>query len=185
MAAMLDGTRARWRAASACAFARAVRAFPALAALLVLALLAQGAVAGAAWLGVKVADLYARGVLTEAKADGIEALVAVAFAPLLVALAILHDLARAAAIRFRVGAIRAAALGAFTLRRVPWSTLWGWGWREAASLAALLGGSVAAAALGGHGGLALVGLAFAHQATIAVRVGFRASWLAKALRAVG
>jgi hypothetical protein len=184
MAAMLDATRARWRAASAYAFARAVRAFPALTTLLVLAVAAQGAVAGAAWIAVKVADLYVRGVLTERAADSIEVFVAIAFAPLVVALAVLHDLSRAAAVRFRVGAIRAAMLGVVTLRRVPWSTLWGWSWRQGASLATLLGASAAAGALGGRGGLALVALAIVHQATIAVRIAFRASWLARALRTV-
>lgn len=183
MVAMLDGAGGCKRPVSYAA-ARAVRALPSLGALLILAVLAQVAAVGAGYLTAKVVDLYVRGVWSEARADGLELLVIVPFAPVLGALAIVHDLARAAAVRFRLGAVRAASLGAGAFRRAPWSTVWGWAWREGAALFALVAGSFVAGALGGRRSFALIVLTVAHQATIAARVALRASWLAKALRTV-
>lgn len=170
--------------AAAYAAARAVGAFPALALLLALAVVAQGAAVGIGYLVAKLVELFAASALREARADTIEALVVVPVALILGALAIVHDLARAAAVRFRLGAVRATSLAAQAFRRAPWSTVWGWTWREGASLSVVIGGAFVAGALGGRGGLALVVLTVAHQATIAARVALRASWLAKALRSV-
>jgi hypothetical protein len=170
--------------AAAYAAARAVGAFPALAVLLFVAVLAQAAAAGLGYLLAKLVELFAASALSEARAGTIEVLVVVPVALVMGALAIVHDLARAAAVRFRLGAARATSLAAQALRRAPWSTVWGWSWREGASLCVVIGGSLVAGALGGRRGLALVVLTVAHQATIAARVALRASWLAKALRTV-
>jgi len=184
MVAMLDRTGRRGGAAVGYAAARAMRALPALGALLLVTALIQAAAVGVAWLLLKVVDLCARETLDESRADWIEALVVAPFAPLLGAFAIVHDLARAAAIRFRLGAVGAATLAVAAFRRAPWSTIWGWTWRGGASLSLVLASALAAGALGGRPGFALVTLTIGHQATIAARVALRASWLAKALRTV-
>jgi len=182
MVAMVSRTSGRCTVAYAAA--RSVRAFPALAVLLGVALLAQGATVGAAWVSAKVVDLCVREASSEAGADLIEAMVLLPFAPLLGALAVVHDLARAAAVRFRMGAFGAASLAFHALRRSAWSTAWGYTWRQVASLSAVLAGAVAAGALGGRRGGALVILTVVHQTVIGSRVALRASWLAQALRAV-
>jgi hypothetical protein len=60
-----------------------------------------------------------------------------------------------------------------------------WASRAAIGLALLAFGALASEGLGGRGGLALVGLAAAHQVVVLARVALRASWLARALRLVG
>jgi hypothetical protein len=71
-----------------------------------------------------------------------------------------------------------------TLRREPLALTWSWAWRAAASLVPIVFGSLVAERLGGRGGLALVGLFGIHQTVVLSRVALRASWLAKAMRAV-
>lgn len=165
--------------------ARSVRAFPALSALLVVVLFAQCATAGAAWLSAKLVDMCFRDLSTEARADWVEALVLLPFAPILGALVILHDLARAAAVRFRMGAIRATAVAVRVFRRTPWSTAWGWTWRQGVSLSVVLVAGLLAGVLGGRRGVALMVLTVVHQTAIGSRTALRASWLAQALRTVG
>lgn len=183
MVVMVERSRGCKRAA-AYAAARAVGAFPALAVLLIVALLAQGAAVGVGYLIAKLVELLASSSLSEARAETIEMLVVVPVALVVGALGIVHDLARAAAVRFRLGAVRATSRAAQALRRAPWSTVWGWTWRAGAAVSLVIGGSLVAGAFGGRRGLALVVLVMAHQGTIAARVALRASWLAKALRTV-
>jgi len=64
------------------------------------------------------------------------------------------------------------------------SLWWSWAWRMLASVAPVLTGAAVAERLGGRGGVALVVLFALHQCVVVVHVGLRASWLAKALRAV-
>jgi hypothetical protein len=97
---------------------------------------------------------------------------------------VIQDVARAAAIRFRVRTVRALRLAWGALARGPASLLWSWGWRAAAGWAPVIVGAVVAGRLGGRGGSALVVLAVVHQLVALARVALRASWLAKALRAV-
>lgn len=59
-----------------------------------------------------------------------------------------------------------------------------WAWRGALGVVLVGLGALAAAALGGRGGAALWALFAAHQLVIFGRAALRASWLARALRAV-
>jgi hypothetical protein len=183
MVVMLERSSGCKRAA-AFAAARAVGAFPTLAVLLTVVVLAQGAAVGVGYLIAKLVELFASSALSEARTDTIEALVIVPVALIVAVLGIVHDLARAAAVRFRVGVLRALSLAAQAFRRAPWSSVWGWTWREGSSVCVVIGGALVAGAFGGRRGLALVVLTIAHQATVAARAALRASWLAKALRTV-
>ena len=137
--------------------------------------------------GLFVGEAMSQGLaprMGEARSDQLSVLVAGAIMVVAVVIGVVHDLARAAVIRYRVGAIRGAQLGWNTLRRTPASLVWSWSWRGVAALLPVAMGALVADGLGGHGGAALVALFAVHQAVIAARVAFRASWLAKALRAV-
>jgi hypothetical protein len=163
---------------------RALAAAPALLVLLVIMLSVQGLVGG---LGLAVAgalDSELSASFGEPRAD----LVVVAlllFVGLLVALlGVVHDLAQAAAVRFRGGAFGSlrSALGA--LRLAPFGTFWSWAWRALAAIVPVGVVALVAERLGGREGMALVVLVVLHQLTLLVRVALRASWLAKALRSV-
>ena len=97
---------------------------------------------------------------------------------------IAQDVARAAIVRFRVGGLVAMKLAAGALRRAPFSLFWSWGWRALASLVPLAFGYLVAERIGGVGGAPLFALAFVHQVVALSRVGLRASWLARSLRAI-
>jgi hypothetical protein len=146
--------------------------------------LVEGLVLGA---GVGVAyavEGWTHAALGEARAEQIAGALFIAFLGLTSAGGVVHDLARAAVIRFRVTGLRALGLGARTFRRSPVSLWWSWAWRMLASVAPVLTGAAVAERLGGRGGVALVVLFALHQCVVVVHVGLRASWLAKALRAV-
>jgi hypothetical protein len=95
-----------------------------------------------------------------------------------------RDLCSAAVIRFHVSGGRGLALGTRTLRLAPVSLGWSWAWRSLASLATLAVGAWVADRLGGRGGMPLFVLLVIHQSVVGSRVALRASWLARALRAV-
>lgn len=159
----------------------ALRALPSLAALFVLITTAQGAVAFLALLLGKLAETWTHDAVGESYSQRIAAGVVLFALPGIVALGVLQDLARAAVVRFRVGARRALHVAARSLKQAPGRWSWAWAWRVGAGLAAILGASAVATRLGGGGGVALVCLAAVHQAAIVVRIGLRASWLAVAL----
>lgn len=120
----------------------------------------------------------------EAKADQLALIVAgVTLLPLVV-VGVLHDLARAAVVRFRVGALRSIGLAWNTWRRAPVRSLWSWGWRALAAWVPVALGAFAAVRLGGRAGIALAALFGLHQAALLARAALRASWLARALRDV-
>ena len=96
---------------------------------------------------------------------------------------VMHDLARAASVRFRVSALRAWPVAFNALARSPASVLWSWAWRALAGWAPVGVGALVAARVGGRGGKALVVLFVVHQLVLIVRVAFRAWGLAMALRA--
>jgi hypothetical protein len=109
------------------------------------------------------------------------ALVASPLLPLTVA----HDLGRAAVVQQDLGAVHALTVGSRSLRRAPIALGWAWGWRALASLGLLVAAGAVADGLGGRDGWALLALTGVHQAVVLARVALRASWLARALRAVG
>jgi len=167
------------------ALLRAGQAFPAFAILLVLLGLGQGLAAAGAWAAQSLGEAWTRGALGEARAQQFGVGLALPFALSVAVLGVLHDLSRAAALRFRLPALPALVTAGRALRRHPAAVVWAWAWRSGASLLPVAGGAAVAARLGGRGGTALVVLALAHQAAAASRVALRASWLARALRAVG
>jgi hypothetical protein len=117
----------------------------------------------------------------DARADQIAALACLAVLFITAIAAVLHDLSRAALVRYRAGTFAAirAALGTF--RRVAFRVLWSWMWRAGASLALVLGVAAIVPRFGARG---FIVVALLHQLVAIARVSLRASWLARALRAV-
>jgi hypothetical protein len=159
-------------------------AFPAMVLLLVLVTLLQGLVVGAGAVVASAIEGWTHARLGEARAQQLEGAVLLVFLGLASVLGVIHDLARAAVVRFKVKGLRAFRLGARTMRLSLLTLWWSWAWRAIAAMAPVLAVAAAAGALGGRGGLALVFLAVLHQGVVGVRVALRASWLARALRAV-
>jgi hypothetical protein len=160
-----------------------LRRFRKMLVLLVIALVAQALVVG---IGVGVGSLvegWAHG-MGEATAGQLEGLVVVLFLFVASTVGVAHDLARAAVVRFDVRGVRALMLGARTLRLAPLPLWWSWAWRTLASVAPVVAVAAVAGRLDSHGGLAIFFLLVLHQSVVLARVAFRASWLAKALRAV-
>jgi hypothetical protein len=182
MIAMSDAAGARRRRPISRVWARALRAFPTLAILLVVMTLAESSAAGGAWLGVKLVDLWAHDAVGEARAEALEIAVCLTvLVPLAAVLGMVHDLARAAVVRYRVGAARALFLGVRAFRMTPWSLSWAWAWRAGLAWGVLLPASALADAAGSRSGGALLLLACVHESTIGARAAIRASWLARAL----
>jgi hypothetical protein len=167
------------------ATAIAIHRLPALALLAVAMGAAEAAIVGAGVLTSQLATALASNVVAQATAELVGGALGLAFVPVLLAIGVAHDLARAAVVRFRAGAMRAFFLGMRAWRAAPWTIAWAWSWRSALALAPVLLAAVLAMHIGGGGGIAsVVGLAIAHQATTALRVTLRVSWLAKALRSI-
>jgi hypothetical protein len=183
MIAMSDAAADRTRRRSiSFVWARAARAFPALAILLGVVTLVESSAAGGAWLGIKLIDVWAHDAWGEARAEAIEmALALAALVPLAAVLGVVHDLARASVVRYRVGAARALFLGARAFRLTPWSLSWAWAWRAGLAWGVLLPAAALADAVGSRSGGALVLIACVHESTIGVRAAIHASWMAKAL----
>jgi hypothetical protein len=182
MIAMSDAANRRRRRSISRVCARAVRAFPALAILLVVVTLVESSAAGGAWVAVKLIDVWAHDAWGEARAEAIEMAVCLAaLVPLAAVLGVVHDLARASVVRYRVGAARALFLGARAFRLTPWSLSWAWAWRAGLAWGVLLPAAALADAMGSRSGETFVLLACLHESTIGVRAALRASWMARAL----
>src|SRR5262249_35300877 len=78
----------------------------------------------------------------EARAEQLGWLTALLFLFVATVVGVAHDLARAAAVRFRVRALRAVQLGLNTLRRAPVSVTFSWAWRALASIAPIAVGAL-------------------------------------------
>jgi hypothetical protein len=177
-------TRSRTRAGLVRSLAGGLRAWPSMLLLLVLSGLSQGVLLG---LGAGLAHLVERGAhggMGEARAEQIEGVLLVVVVALTSAVGVAHDLGRATIVRFEVRGVSAFVLGLRTLRRSPAALWWSWAWRAFAGITLIVIAGVVATRLGGRGGLALVVLALLHQAVVVSRIALRASWLARALRAV-
>jgi hypothetical protein len=184
MAALAYARRDRHAASFAQSVAAGSRAFPAMALLLLLVGLLQGLVVLAGAVIAGAVEGWAHASLGEARAQQLESVVFLLFLAAASQIGVMHDLARAAVVRFRVTGIRALGVGAQTLGRSPVVLWWSWAWRALASVAPVLAAAAVAGKIGGHGGVDLVFLLALHQSVIVVRVALRASWLARALRAV-
>ncbi len=184
MVALAYATRDKKAAGFARSLAEGVRVFPRMVLLAVLAGALQAVFVGAgAFLGHLV-EAWAHKGMGEARAQQLEGIVFVLFLGLASATGVMHDLARAAVVRFKVKGLRAFALGARTFRLAPVSLWWSWAWRALASVAPVIAAAAVAGKLGGRGGAGLAFLFVLHQVVVAARVGLRVSWLARALRAV-
>jgi hypothetical protein len=162
----------------------ALRAFRPLALLLAVVWVAQGVVVAVAlFLGAGTQSWANRSMgdaLAQQMAIGLGAVILIAA----VALGLVHDLARAAVVRFGVGTLSALTSGTKALWRAPIAVTWSWIWRALASVVPIVAVSLLADRIGGRGGIALFVLAALHQSVILSRVALRASWLAKAMRTV-
>jgi hypothetical protein len=177
-------TRAGHPPAPGAALARGARTFATFAALLVGAT-ALGGLALAAARGVALATSHLLAAHHEKPlSDQLGVLAALPLATLGPFVLALQDLARVAAVRFRVGAVAAVGVALRVLRRAPVALLWSWAWRAIAGLAPVAVGVVVAGRIGGRGGWALAALFAVHQIALLGRVSLRASWLARALRAI-
>lgn len=188
MAAMMIALTYATRDRKATGFVRSVagglRAFPRMLVLLLVAGLLQGLVVGAGALLAHLAEAAAHAGLGEARAQQLEGVVLVVFLGLGSAVGVIHDLARAAVIRFKVKGLRAFVLGARTFRLSPLSLWWSWAWRALASIAPVMAVGAVAGRLGVRGGFGLAFLFVLHQSVVVARVALRTSWLARALRGV-
>jgi hypothetical protein len=176
--------RGRQRAGIVRAIAGGLRALPAMALLAILAGLVQILVLGLGiGLGIGV-ERWTHAGMGEARAGQLEALVVIVFVALASFIGVGQDLGRATIVRFEVRGVRALRLGMRTLRHAPLSLWWSWAWRAAAGLVLIFVAGIVATRLGGRGGLALLVLGLLHQCVVVARIALRASWLARALRAV-
>jgi len=184
MFAMAYATRERGRAGAARSLAAAVGAFGAFAVLLVAFGVLQGIVVGAGAGVARWAEHMAHPSMGEAHAELLEGAVGLLFVVGASVLGVVHDMARAAVVRFQVSGLRGFALGARAFRSAPVRLWWSWAWRTGAAAAPVAAAAAAASAMGGRGGAALALLALLHQAVVASRIALRASWLGVPLRTV-
>lgn len=120
----------------------------------------------------------------DARAGQLGALALLVVLSALAVVAVLHDLARAGAVRYRTGTLGALRAGLLTLRRAPLRVLWSWAWRGGASLVLVGLAASVVPHLGSSGAASVAAIAGLHQLVVAFRAALRASWLARALRAV-
>ncbi|MDP9035602.1 MAG: hypothetical protein M3O50_12420 [Myxococcota bacterium] len=164
--------------------AGALAVLPSLGGVLVLFGVTQGLVLAA---GTGAASLCAQkmlGRVGEALAQQIAMAVGLAFLLICFVLAVLHDLTRAAIVRFGVNAGVGFSMGLRAFRRAPASLCWGWSWRTLSSLAPAVAVAAAPTPFRPTGASTLVLVLITHQIATGTRVALRASWLAKALRSV-
>lgn len=100
------------------------------------------------------------------------------------AVGVVFDLAKVAVVRTRKGALASLATGFRSFRKNAPVLFWSWAWRALVTAVLVGGGALLATRLGGRPGVALFALAALHQLVVVARVAVRASWLARALRAI-
>lgn len=166
------------------AIGEGLRRFPAMLVLLVVSVVAQAVVLGVGLAAGSIVEAWVHTALGEARAQQVQGLVLLLFAAAVAAVGVVHDLSRAAVVRFEVGGWRATTLGVRAFRHAPWALSWSWAWRAIAGLAPVVAAAAVTGRFGGRAGVALVVVFGLHQAVVLARVALRASWLARALRAV-
>jgi hypothetical protein len=99
---------------------------------------------------------------------------------------VVHDLARAAAARFRGTTWRSVRAALVTMRRGFFRVWWSWAWRALASALLVVVVAWLVPRFGSHSSTTkgVLVIAIIHQTVALARSGLRASWLARALRAV-
>jgi hypothetical protein len=162
---------------------RVVPSIPPLLALLGMMTIIEGVLAAVAiFAGGKIGGAFSDS--SDARADSISAVATLLLLLLPAAAGVVHDLARAAVVRFRQTSLSALKMGARTFAKSPGRLLWSWLWRSGASLIPVIAAAVLSTRVTARGGLPLFALFMLHQAVILTRVALRASWLARAMRAV-
>jgi hypothetical protein len=182
--AMAHATRDRKNVGLVRSVAAGLRAFRPFLVLGVVLGVAGALVAGLGAGAAGLAHMGALASLGEARAEQVALGVALAFLGPVSCVGVVHDLARAAVVRFQLGGLRALVAGTRVFREGPASLWWSWAWRAGVAAALVLVAASVASHLGGRGGAALAVLAVLHQAVVVARVALRASWLGYALRAV-
>lgn len=163
---------------------RVVPSIPPLLALLAVMTIATGLLAAIAiFAGSRIASALAES-MGDARSDQIGFAATLVFLVGAASAGVVHDLARAAVVRFRQTAWGALKTGARTFARRPTRLLWSWMWRSGASLVPVIAAAAVSTQVSARSGLALFALFLLHQAVILARVALRASWLAKAMRSV-
>jgi hypothetical protein len=162
----------------------AASAFVPCAILLAVTLVLQGSLVASVATLAGLANEGFLPTLGDVKADLVEVSLLVVGLLLTALVGVTQDLARASVVRFSAGAADALRLAVRVVRPAPLRLFWSWGWRAVAGLVPVAFGALLAGRIGGRGGTALVTLFAIHQVIVAVRVAFRASWLAKAMRVV-
>ena len=163
---------------------RVVPSIPPLLALLAVMTIAIGILGAVAiFAGSRVASALANS-MGDARSDQIGAAATLVFLLGAASAGVVHDLARAAVVRFRQTGWGALKMGARTFARRPARLLWSWMWRSGASLVPVIAAAAVSTRVSARSGVALFALFLLHQAVILARVALRASWLAKAMRSV-
>jgi hypothetical protein len=182
LAALIAALGERGRVTAAFLGERALRPVGALALLLGAAMGAQVVVG---LLVMAVTGVFARRPGLDVRASDQAWLGGTAIALLLVlAIGVVHDVARVAAVRGDLG-LRGALLCALdTVRRAPGRVATAWLWRSLLAVFALGVASVIGSRIGVERPGQLVSGALVHQAAVLAAVFLRASWLAYALRHV-
>jgi len=158
-------------------------AFPRLATLLVLVVAAQALTLGVGAAAAMFCEKSLHAAAGEARAEQWEAVVAFVFLFAVSVFGVIHDLARASLVHFGVGALRALTIGVRVFGATPAASWWAWGWRALVSMGPILIIASVTKDFGAGSG-AVLSMLVMHQAAVAARIAFRASWLAKALRTV-
>ncbi len=184
MTAMAHATHGGHRIGGARALGGGARSFPPLALLLVAVSVAEAVAVAGAVVAAETTQAATHLWLGEVRSQLVGGAVGTIGMALVCAMGVVHDLARAAVVRFQLGGLRAWVVGFRVFRAAPLSLGWSWAWRALASLAPIAVVGLLADRIGWRGGVAFGLLAVMHQAVVLARVALRASWLAKALRTV-
>lgn len=162
--------------------ARAVRSVPALVVIALVVLLVDVAVVALLMIagGELVRSTWPIPPSRDLARLGLLGVVAVA----VLAVGVLHDLARAAAVSGPVRAYLAMRAAIHTVARSPGRAAWAYTWRASAGLAALLISAWLGVRIGQSTPAALAGTALVHQVGLAASGWLRLGWLARAVRLV-
>jgi hypothetical protein len=163
---------------------KAVPAMGPLLLLLALTLAFQASLVIASLTGAGLASQGFQRALGDVEADCFAVLIALVGLAAMALAGIVHDVARAAVVRFGVSGLEGLRVALSTVWGAPARIVWSWAWRSLASLVPVAFGVLLAGRLGGRGGTGLIALFVIHQLIVAVRAALRLSWLARAMRAV-
>jgi len=183
-AELLFTTRARrappWREA----VSHGILALPASFTLEIFTLAAQASVVMLGVVAVAAASASATATFGDRGGDIVLASVGLASLAAATVVGAIGDLARAAVVRWDARALVAGKRGLESFAARPAALTWSFAWRALSSWVPVAIGAWLAGRIGGRGGASLLVLGAFHQGVVLVRAAVRASWMARALRAV-